>query len=181
MMADFAFRLSFVAEEQAEIRHTLLHLLHDVFEQIESISPDNPWLQQQLAALVQATQPPLSARRLDDVQRRLKALVIKQVEAREQTLEAQRVMKETLAVFLERLAQTVANSDQARTRFESCAERLEQAGSLADMAPVLQEAIQSPGPWRWTAGRLLRNSPPCRSGQRKPRRKCSGCSRSSTA
>jgi len=143
MMADFAFRLSFVAEEQAEIRHTLLHLLHDVFEQIESISPDNPWLQQQLAALVQATQPPLSARRLDDVQRRLKTLVIKQVEAREQTLEAQRVMKETLAVFLERLAQTVANSDQARTRFESCAERLEQAGSLADMAPVLQEAIQS--------------------------------------
>ena len=143
MMADFAFRLSFVAEEQAEIRHTLLHLLHDVFEQIESISPDNPWLQQQLAALVQATQPPLSARRLDDVQRRLKTQVIKQVEAREQTLEAQRVMKETLAVFLERLAQTVANSDQARTRFESCAERLEQAGSLADMAPVLQEAIQS--------------------------------------
>ncbi|WP_101048221.1 GGDEF domain-containing protein [Macromonas nakdongensis] len=143
MMADFAFRLSFVAEEQEQIRRTLLGLLHTVFEQIDAISPDNPWLQQQMAALAEATQPPLSARRLEDVQRRLKGLIHQQALAREQTQEAQRVMKETLGVFLERLAQTADNSDKYQLQFENCANRLEQAQSLSDMAPVLQEAIQS--------------------------------------
>lgn len=143
MMADFAFRLSFVAEEQAQIRQTLLGLLHTVFEQIGAINPDNPWLQQQMAALEQATQPPLSARRLEDVQRRLRDVIHKQVEAREQTELAQRSMKETLNVFLERLSQTADSSDRYQAQFENCADRLAHAESLTDMAPVLQEAIRS--------------------------------------
>lgn len=143
MMADFAFRLSFVAEEQQQVRQTLLELLHTVFQQIELISPDTPWLQHQMAALVKATQPPLSARRLEDVQRRLKDVVFKQAEAREQALRAQQVMKETLSVFLERLAQTTASNEQFQAQMESCASRLEQAQDLADITPVLQEAIQS--------------------------------------
>lgn len=143
MMADFAFRLSFVAEEQALIRGTLLGLLRQVFEHIEALSPDNAWLRPQLGALVEAAQPPLSARRLEDLQRRLRDVTVKQTEAREQTLRAQAVMKETLATFLERLAQTTADSSQYQTVFERCAERLETAGSLAEMAPVVQEAIQA--------------------------------------
>lgn len=143
MMADFAFRLSFVSEEQQQVRQTLLELLHTVFEQIQLISPDTPWLQQQMAALVKATQPPLSARRLEDVQRRLKDVVFKQAEAREQALHAQQVMKETLSVFLERLAQTTASNEQFQAQMESCATRMEQAKDLADITPVLQEAIQS--------------------------------------
>jgi diguanylate cyclase len=143
MMADFAFRLSFVAEEQAAIRDTLLAMLRQVLEHIDALSPDNPWLQQQLSALVQAAQPPLSLRRLEDVQRRLRDVSLKQVEAREQTLRAQALMKETLATFLSRLAQTTASSSQYQTLFERCAQRLESATSLADMAPVVQEAIQA--------------------------------------
>ncbi|NIC40730.1 diguanylate cyclase [Aquabacterium sp. A08] len=143
MMADFAFRLSFVAEEQEQIRRQLLALLQTVFEQIGAISPDTPWLQQQMAALAQATQPPLSARRLEDVQRRLRDVILQQTEASEQTHRAQQAMKETLGVFLERLAQTAASSDQYQAQFEDCADRLERAQSLTDMAPVLQEAIQS--------------------------------------
>lgn len=142
-MADFAFRLSFVAEEQQQVRQTLLHLLHTVFEQIEAISPDTPWLQHQMAALMQATQPPLSARRLDEVQSRLKDVVYKQAQAREQALQAQQAMKETLAIFLERLAQTAASNDQFQAHMESCAHRLEAARDVTEIAPVLQDAIQS--------------------------------------
>lgn len=143
MMADFSFRLSFVAEEQSLIRSTLLSLLRSVLEHIEAISPDNPWLKEQMAVLVQAAEPPLSVRRLEDLQRRLKDLIHKQSEAREQTLLAQRVMKETLGLFLQRLAQTSAASSQYQSTFEQCATALSQASSLEEMAPVLQQAIQS--------------------------------------
>lgn len=142
-MSDFAFRLSFVAEEQARIRDTLLGLLRSVFDNIRAINPENPWLQGQLEALIQATQPPLSMRRLEDVERKLRALIHRQIEAQEQTAAAQLVMKQSLNTFLQKLAQTSESSAEYQHRFEACAEELDRATSLADLAPVLQSAIQS--------------------------------------
>lgn len=143
MMADFAFRLSFVAEDQANIRTALLGLLRTVFENIGAINPENPWLQAQMEALVQATQPPLALQRLEDVERRLKSLIIKQIEAQQQTLVAQQTMKEALSTFLHRLAQTTASSEEYHQRFEACAQQLDQASSVDQIAPILQAAIQS--------------------------------------
>ncbi|TSE23003.1 GGDEF domain-containing protein [Tepidimonas aquatica] len=143
MLADYAYRLSFGVEEQLGVREALLALLRQVFEHIDAISPDNPWLRQQMQALVQAASPPLSQRRLEDLQARLKDVIVKQAEAREQTVRAQEVMRQTLATFLERLAQTAASTGQYHAKFEACAQQLERATSLADMAPVVQEAIQT--------------------------------------
>lgn len=143
MLADYAYRLSFGVDEQLGVREALLGLLRQVFEHIDAISPDNPWLRQQMQALVQAAQPPLSQRRLEDLQARLKDVILKQAEAREQTVRAQELMRQTLATFLERLAQTTVSTGQYHAKFEACAQALERATSLADMAPVVQEAIQT--------------------------------------
>jgi len=143
LLADYAWRLSFGVEEQLGVREGLLALLRQVLEQLDALSPDNPWLQQQLRALVQAVQPPLSQRRLEDLHARFKDVIVKQVQAREQTLQAQELMRQTLATFLERLAQTADATSQYHSKFEACAQRLEQATSLAEMAPVVQEAIQT--------------------------------------
>ncbi|TSE19852.1 Diguanylate cyclase YdeH [Tepidimonas alkaliphilus] len=143
MLADYAFRLSFGVDEQLGVREALLGLLRQVLEHIDAISPDNPWLRQQLQALVQAAQPPLSQRRLEDLQARLKDVIVKQAEAREQTVRAQELMRQTLATFLERLAQTAVSTGQYQAKFEACAQALERAQSLADMAPVVQDAIQT--------------------------------------
>lgn len=143
LLADTAFRLSFTAEEQAGVRDALLAMLRQVFEHIQDLSPDNPWLQPQLGALVQAAQPPLTLRRLEDLQRRLRDITVKQTDLREQTLQSHAAMKETLATFLTRLAQTTEGSAHYHAIFERCATRLEAATSLAEMAPVVQEAVQA--------------------------------------
>ena len=143
MMSDFAFRLSFSADEQGSIRTLLLELLHTVFEHLSVISPDNPWLQAQMQALMTAAEPPLSVRRLEDLQRQLRSVMHKQAEAKERTLQAQAEMKQTLSTFIERLGQITDNSGQYQQKFEKCADALERATSLAEMAPVLQEAIQT--------------------------------------
>lgn len=143
MLADYAYRLSFGVEEQQGVRQSLLDLLRLVFEHIDAISPDNPWLRQQMQALVQAAEPPLSQRRLEDLQARLKDVIAKQAEAREQTVRAQDLMRQTLTTFLERLAQTAASTGQYHAKFEACAQALERAESLAEMAPLVQEAIQT--------------------------------------
>ena len=89
MLANFSHRLSFAAEDQAEIRTTLLGLLHHVFANIGELSLDDRWLRRQVETLMAAATPPLTLRRLDDLERRLKDVMFKQIEAKGRMLEAQ--------------------------------------------------------------------------------------------
>ncbi len=143
LMASFAFRLSFVAEEQGVVKASLLSLMQLIFENIAALSLDNPWLQGQMASLMDAAKPPLSARRLEELQSRLKDVIHKQAQAKERTQQAQDEMKRTLASFIERLGRMTEDSSHYGQKIEQCAQRLERAQDLSDIAPVLQEAIQT--------------------------------------
>ncbi len=141
MLANFGFRLSFAAEDQAAIRSMLLELLHMVFTNIASLSLDDRWLHGQAEALVTATAQPLTLRRLDDVQRRLKDVIFKQTEAKGRMIEAQEQMKEMLATFIERLSAMTQASSGYQDRMEHYAEQIAQASTLEEITPVLKEVV----------------------------------------
>ena len=141
MLSNFAFRLSFATEEQATIRASLLELLHMVFDNIAVLSAEDRWLQGQAEALMAATKPPLTLRRLDDVQRRLKDVIFKQTEAKARTLEAQEQMKEMLSVFIERLAKITASSTTYQGTMARCADLIGKAHTLEEITPVMQEVM----------------------------------------
>jgi diguanylate cyclase len=143
MLGNFSYRLSFTTEEQAAIRERLLELLHMVFENIAVLSANDLWLQGQAEALKAATTPPITLRRLDGVQRRLKDVIIKQAQAHGRSLEAQEQMKALLASFIERLAKMTVASDVYHETLERCATQIGQATTLEEIAPVLQEAMQA--------------------------------------
>ena len=140
MLGNFTYRLSFATEDQAAIRASLLQLLHMVFENIAVLSVDDRWLRGQAEALMAASTPPLTLRRLDDVQLRLKDVIFKQTEAKARTAEAQEQMKDMLATFIERLAQMTASSTYHDT-MERCADLIGKANNLQEIAPVLEEVM----------------------------------------
>ena len=141
MLHNFSYRLSFATEEQASIRASLMELLHMVFENIAVLSADDRWLKGQAEALMTASTAPLTLRRLDEVQRRLKDVIFKQTEARARTLEAQEHMKEMLAVFIERLTRITASSGTYQSTMARCAELIGKAHTLDEITPVLQELM----------------------------------------
>ncbi|MGD9774502.1 diguanylate cyclase [Diaphorobacter sp.] len=141
MLGNFNYRLSFAAEDQASIRMNLLGLLHLVFENIATLSADDEWLRGQVEALLAASTPPLTLRRLDDVQRRLKDVIFKQTEAKERMVQAQAQVRELLATFIERLAQMDESSSTYNQKLEDCAERIGQATQLQDITPLLEEVM----------------------------------------
>ncbi|WP_298207832.1 GGDEF domain-containing protein [Acidovorax sp.] len=143
MMGSFAYRLSFATEDQAAIRACLLELLHMVFENISVLSVDDQWLHGQAEALMTASTPPLTLRRLDDVQRRLKDVIFKQTEAKARSMEAQEQMKDMLATFIERLVKITASSTTYQSTMERCADLIGKASTLQDIAPVLQEVMSA--------------------------------------
>lgn len=141
MLANFSFRLSFATEDQASVRAMLLELLHMVFNNIASLSLDDRWLHGQAEALVTATAQPLTLRRLDDVQRRLKDVIFKQTEAKGRMVEAQEQMKEMLATFIERLSTITQTSSGYQDKMEHYAEQIAQATTLEEITPVLKEVV----------------------------------------
>ncbi|MDD2846323.1 MAG: GGDEF domain-containing protein [Rhodoferax sp.] len=141
MLSNFSYRLSFATEEQEAVRSMLLELLHMVFQNIAALSQDDQWLQGQVEALVAATSQPLSLRRLDDVQRRLKDVIFKQTEAKGRMVEAQEQMKEMLATFIERLSSVTKSSSCYHDMIENCAVQIACANTLEEIAPVLKEVI----------------------------------------
>ena len=141
MLVNYSHRLSFAAEDQAEVRATLLKLLHLVFENIAELSLDEQWLKGQMDALMEASTPPLTLRRLDDVERRLKDVIFKQKDAKQRTQEAQEDMRKMLATFVERLSEMSQSTGVFQEKLEESARLIEQAKTIAEIAPVLKEVV----------------------------------------
>jgi diguanylate cyclase len=143
LLADFSHRLSFAAEDQAEIRLTLLKLLQLIIENIGELSMDEAWLKGQTDALREAARPPLTLRRLDDVERRLKDVIFKQKDAKGRALEAREELRQMLATFIARLSQMVESSSAYQGKMEESVKQIEQAKKIEDIAPVLKEVISA--------------------------------------
>lgn len=140
-LADYAQRLSFAAEDQAEVRAMLLKLLHLLLANIAQLNLEDAWLKGQVEAVQGVCVPPLSLRRLDDVERRLKDVIFKQGEAKARALQAQADMRALLKTFVERLAGMSASTSGFQTQLEATARELEQAQSISDIAPVLRNMV----------------------------------------
>ncbi len=140
-LGNFCFRLSFAAEEQTGMRSLLLALLQLVFENMAALSTDDHWLHGQTQALVEATAQPLTLRKLDDVQLRLKDVIFKQAEAKGRMVEAQDQMKALLSVFIERLQSATQSSSGYHATMEECAGQVARATRLEDIAPVLEQVM----------------------------------------
>lgn len=141
MLSTFGHRVSFAAEDQVEIRSTLVHLLRLIMENISELSVDDRWLRGQVEALMAATAPPLTLRRLDDVERRLRDVILKQAEAKGRAQEAQDEMRQMLRVFIERLSAMSDSTDAYGAQMEENAGLIEQARSFAELTPVLKQMV----------------------------------------
>ncbi len=141
LLVNYSHRLSFAAEDQAEVKSTLLRLLQLVFENIGELSVDDQWLKGQMDSLKTASEPPLTLRRLDEVARLLKDVISKQKDAKQKTLEAQDEMRQMLAAFIDRLSQMSQSTGSFQEMLEGSARQIESAKSLADIAPVLKEVV----------------------------------------
>ena len=141
MLANFSHRVSFAAEEQLEVKSTLLRLLQLIIQNIGALCLDDRWLKGQTDALMAAAMPPLTLRRLDDVERRLKDVILKQSEAKGRLLDAQTEMRQMLAMFVERLSHMTESTSAYHGKLEETARLIEQAQSFAEITPVLKDIV----------------------------------------
>lgn len=143
MLGRFSRQAMFAAEEQSEIKDSLLKLLHLIIENISQLSLDDSWLKGQVDGLLIAVEPPLTLRHLDDMERRLRDVMTKQGEAKNRSAEAHEQLRLMLSAFIERLSAMSESSSTFQGRIEGCAREIEQVKKVEDLAPLLKDVLSA--------------------------------------
>lgn len=137
----FIRRLSFVAEEQSEIKAALLKLLHLIIDNVSKLMLEDKWMEGQMSALLSAVAAPLSLRRLDDVERWIQDVMVRQAAAKGRSLEAQEEMRLMLGAFIDRLASIAQFSTSYKGEIEESARKIENVKTVEDLAPLLRNVL----------------------------------------
>jgi len=137
-----SYRAHFVAEDQTELKSALLHLVQLIVENISELVVDDQWLAGQINVVKDLVNEPLNLRRLDDVERRMKDVIVKQSSLKKSLNEARDRLKLMLATFVDRLADFSETTSGYHDKIEKCAERISQANDISDLSDVLDEVMR---------------------------------------
>jgi diguanylate cyclase len=138
----FAFKLELLAEDQTELRHSLLGLLRLLVGNITDLVLDDHWLHGQIEVVREIIDKPLSQRTLDDAERRLKEVLYKQSQLKASLSEARDAIKHMLAGFVDQLADFADATSDYHDKIESCAEKISSANDISELETVLGEVMR---------------------------------------
>jgi len=138
----FSYRLQFAAEDQAELKTALLHLLNLIIENISELVIDDQWVHGQVAMVRELLGQPMNLRQLDDVERRMKDLIYKQSALKKNLSDAQQRLKDMLTTFVDRLADFASTTGEFHDRIGVCAEKVSKAKDIGDLSDVLDVVMQ---------------------------------------
>lgn len=143
MLQNYAYRLSFSTEDQAQRRRAIQGLLRTVGAHSAELSRNDSALQSMSRKLLEALEKPWTQQHLDELQQQLQSLLLRQLDVHGKTEEAQEHIKQLLNESLLRLATLSESSTVQTTHIEQCVGQLEQAQGLADLTPVLAELMSA--------------------------------------
>lgn len=135
----------FSAEEQAQIKNSLFKLMRLILENIGQLTPDESWLKGQVEGLLASIEPPIRLKNLDDMEQRLREVIVKQSEARKHSIQARDEMRSMLATFVESLATMNDTSTLFQEKIENSAIKMKAVKSIEDLGPLLKEVIEATG------------------------------------
>ncbi|HWV18317.1 MAG TPA: GGDEF domain-containing protein [Rhodocyclaceae bacterium] len=141
-LKQFSYRVSYAAEDQAELKAELLGILQLLIQNIGEIVIDEQWLHGQITSVSDLLAKPLDLRTLDSVERQLKDVIYKQSALKRNLLEANDRLKQMLATFVDRLGDFSSTTGDYHDKIEACATRISQARDIAEVSSVLEEVMR---------------------------------------
>lgn len=138
----FAFKLELLAEDQAELRQSLLNLLRLLVENVTELVMDDRWLHGQIEVVREIIEKPLSQRAVDNAERHLKEVIYKQSQLKQSLQEAKEAIKHMLAGFVDHLAEFADATSGYHDKIEACAGRISAANNITELENVIGEVMR---------------------------------------
>jgi diguanylate cyclase len=137
----FAFKLELLAEDQAELRRSLLSLLRLLVDNMTELVLDDRWLHGQIEVVQEIINKPLSQRVIDDAERRLKEVLYKQSQLKASLFEARESIRHMLAGFVDQLANLAEVTSDYHNKIEVYAGKISAAIDISELESVLSEVM----------------------------------------
>ena len=141
-LKQFNYRLQFAAEDQSELRTSLLKIFQLVIDNISELVVDDAWLQGQIAIVREMIKEPLDLQLIDNVERQIKELVYKQGLLKKNLIDNQSRLKLMLSAFVDRLAEFTQTTGDYHTSLGIYVEEINQAKDISELSNVLDRIIQ---------------------------------------
>ena len=138
----FAFKLELLAEDQAELRSSLLGMLRLLVENITELVLDDRWLHGQIEVVRDIIDKPLSQRAIDDAERRLKEVLFKQSQLKSSLSEAKEAIKQMLTGFVDHLAEFSDATSDYHDKIEVYAAKISSANNITELENVIGEVMR---------------------------------------
>ncbi|MBL8481801.1 MAG: diguanylate cyclase [Rhodocyclaceae bacterium] len=138
---ELAYRVQWVSAERRELQETLQSVLRLIVQNVAELVGDDQWLQGQMAMLGDLLSRPLNQQHLEDVERRLKDVVLKQSALRDNLKEAKDNIKAMLAGFIEHLSGFTRSTAGYSEKLGGFAQRIGRAENVDTLAGLVQEVL----------------------------------------
>lgn len=138
----FAFKLELLAEDQKELRESLLGLLRLLLGNVTELVLDDNWLHGQIEIVREIIEKPLSQHTIDDAERRLKEVLFKQSQLKASLIDAKEAIKHLLVGFVDHLADFADATTDYHDKIEACAVRISSTNNITELENVLGEVMQ---------------------------------------
>lgn len=138
----FAFKLELLAEDQQELRKSLLGLLRLLVENMTELVIDDRWLSGQIEVVRDIIEKPLSQRAIDDAERRLKEVLFKQSQLKASLFETREAIKQMLTGFVDHLADFADATSDYHDKIERYADKISAADNITELENVIDEVMR---------------------------------------
>ena len=138
----FSFKLELLAEDQEELRKSLLGLLRLLVENMTELVIDDRWLHGQVEVVREIIEKPLSQRTIDDAERRLKEVLFKQSQLKASLFETREAIKQMLTGFVDHLADFADATSDYHDKIENFASKISAADNISQLESVLSEVMR---------------------------------------
>ncbi len=140
-LRNFWFKLEIRRGDDAEVQETLRRLLHLLIENIAELVGDEQWLKGQITLIRQVIESPLDMRVLEETEKKLKDIILKQGVLKKSLADAKAALKTMLATFIDRLSEMSETAGGYHDKVAQCAERIAKADDMSQLASVVNEVM----------------------------------------
>ncbi len=138
----FLLKLERGAEQAPPLQKGLVRLLQLLVKSMRDLTIDDPWLDGQIDTVEKLIASPLDARLIENTERSLKDLVLKQGVLRHGLVEVKNTLKNMASRFVDRLGELSASTGDYYEKISGYAEQISRTEDITELNYLLNEVMR---------------------------------------
>lgn len=141
-LRQFTRRVEFHAGGDVEIREGLLRILRALIDNVQDLVDNDHWIQGQVAIVRNVLEKPLTPEVIEQAERAIKELALKQGALKRSLDEAKESLKALLQDFIVRLGALSGDTDDYHNKLQMHSESLQKSTDIAALTSIVRELMK---------------------------------------